>query len=177
MLALVALVLGSACSTVRDARPGTTGPVRSAPQPRAEGFGTTLVRLTSSGATGQPSVREGCAWLAALSDQHRRGLMGVTDLEGHLGMVFRFETDVSGSFYMKGTPLPLSIAWFTADGSFVSAADMEPCLDAGASCPTYAPAGPYRFALEVPKGALPGLGVGPGARLDLAGSCRPEVRA
>jgi len=103
--------------------------------------------------------------------------MGVTDLEGYLGMVFRFDTDATGSFYMKDTPLPLSIAWFASDGTFVSAGDMEPCLEAGATCPTYAPAGPYRFALEVPKGALSGLGIGPGTRLELGGSCRPEARA
>ena len=35
---------------------------------------------------------------------------------------------------------------------------MAPCGDSS-SCPDYAADGPYRYALEVPKGRLPALGV------------------
>ena len=39
--------------------------------------------------------------------------------------------------------MPLSIAFFAADGSFVSATDMEPCLTGPAdACPRYAATGP-----------------------------------
>jgi uncharacterized protein len=71
---------------------------------------------------------------------------------------------------MLDTPLPLSIAFFDAGGQFVSATDMEPC-PGQAGCPTYPAARPYRVAIEVPKGALPGLGIGPGARLVTTPSC------
>lgn len=113
---------------------------------------------------------EGCALLADTSEQHAQGLMHRTDLGGRDGMLFRFPDDVTAAFYMKDTPMPLSIAWFEADGDFVSATDMEPCLGGG-SCPTYAAAGPYRYALEVPQGRLPELGAVPGSRLTVGGPC------
>ena len=47
---------------------------------------------------------------------------------------------------------------------------MEPCIHQ-ASCPTYGAARPYRWALEVPKGALPRLAIGPGTRLVAGGPC------
>jgi uncharacterized membrane protein (UPF0127 family) len=138
---------------------GTPAPV--------DGFGQIGFRVDGS----PVSSTQRCALLADTAEQRSRGLMRRTDLAGHDGMIFRFPADTTGSFWMKDTPLPLSIAWFDSAGAFVSAADMEPCLDRP-SCPTYSAAGPYRFALEVPKGALPALGVGPGSRLLLGGPCR-----
>jgi uncharacterized membrane protein (UPF0127 family) len=131
-----------------------------------EGFGQIGFQIEGSAAS---STRR-CALLAETAEQRSQGLMRRTDLAGHDGMIFRFEADTSGSFWMKDTPLPLSIAWFDAAGRFVSATDMEPCVDLPA-CPTYGAAGPYRYALEVPKGALPALGVGPGSKLVLGGPC------
>ncbi len=116
------------------------------------------------------AAAERCALLADTPEQHQRGLMGRTDLGGKDGMLFRFDTETSTSFYMKDTLIPLSIAWFNSEGVFVSAADMEPCPD-DVGCPTYSAAAPYRYALEVPKGGLPGLGVGPGAQLVVGGAC------
>jgi uncharacterized protein len=110
-----------------------------------------------------------CLWVAETSVQRQRGLMGVTDLGGADGMVFSYEGPASGAFWMRGTPMPLSIAFFAADGSFVSAADMEPCLTgASADCPRYSATGPYTAAIEVPQGRLAELGIGPGSRLELA---------
>jgi uncharacterized membrane protein (UPF0127 family) len=106
------------------------------------------------------------ALLADTPQQHSQGLMNRTDLAGYDGMLFRFSSDTTGAFYMLNTPLPLSIAWFDADGRFVSATDMEPCLDR-TDCPTYSATGPYRYALEVPQGDLPKLDIGPGSRLEL----------
>jgi uncharacterized membrane protein (UPF0127 family) len=95
--------------------------------------------------------------------------MGVTDLGGADGMVFVYEGPASGQFWMRGTPMPLSIAFFAADGSFVSATDMEPCLTGpAAACPRYSAAGPYVAAIEVPQGRLAELGIGAGSRLVLA---------
>jgi len=113
---------------------------------------------------------ERCAFLAETEEQQHRGLMNSTSLEGRDGMLFRFTDDVTTGFIMKETPLPLSIAWFDADGSFVSATDMEPCLGQPA-CQTYAAARPYRYALEVPQGRLPDLGALTGARLAVGGPC------
>jgi uncharacterized protein len=111
-----------------------------------------------------------CLMVAATDEQRQRGLMEVTDLGGYQGMVFVWDHDTEGGFWMRNTPTPLSIAWFDADGAFVSSADMEPCDDSD-DCPTYPAGGPYRFAVEVFQGELEGLGVGPGSRLALGGDC------
>ena len=114
----------------------------------------------------------GCVLTADTGVQHSTGLMGVTDLGRYDGMIFRYDEDVSHGFWMKGTPLPLSIAWFDGSGSFVSATDMTPCVDQADRCPSYPPGGPYRTALEVPQGGLDDLGVGPGSRIEVLNACR-----
>ena len=114
--------------------------------------------------------RSRCALLADTTEQQERGLMGRHDLSGYDGMLFRFSTESTVGFYMRNTPLPLSIAWFASDGRFVSSANMDPCADR-ADCPTFFATAPYRFALEVPRGGLGGLGIGPGAHLTVGGAC------
>lgn len=111
-----------------------------------------------------------CALLAATEEQRTRGMMEVRDLKGYAGMLFRFAGPSQAGFHMRNTPMALSIAWFGADGTFVSAADMAPCEADNPSCPVYSAAGPFRYALEVPFGQLPALGIGPGSKLVL----RPE---
>jgi uncharacterized protein len=97
-------------------------------------------------------------------------MMGKASFDGYDGMVFEFSGDTKTPFYMKGTPLALSIAWFAADGTFIAARDMTPCLEA-VRCPTYAPGPAYRYALEVPRGTLGSLGVGAGSVLELGAAC------
>ncbi len=111
-----------------------------------------------------------CALLAETAEQQARGLMNRTDLSGFDGMLFRFSADTTGTFWMKDTPLPLSIAFFDGAGRFVSAVDMAPCVNQP-TCPTYSAPRPYRYALEVPQGNLPGLGIGSGSRLVINGPC------
>ena len=136
------------------------------------GFGTVSFTVVPAGrpAGEAGAVARRCALLAGTAEQRQRGLMGARSLAGHDGMIFRFESDTSGGFWMKDTPLPLSIAWFSAEGELVGQADMDPCLDQ-LSCPSYGPSRPYRLALEVPRGGLAALGVGPGARLVLGPVC------
>ncbi len=140
---------------------------------RIEGFSEIGVQIQRGGEL--PSTTERCALLAATERQRARGLMEVTDLEGYVGMVFRFSVDSQGGFYMRNTPMPLSIAFFAADGRFVSAVDMAPCEDRP-NCPIYSAAAPYRYALEVPQGKLGELGVGPGSTLVLSGACPDSGR-
>ena len=113
-----------------------------------------------------------CLMVASTDAQRQRGLMQVTDLGGYAGMVFVWDHDTEGAFWMYNTVTPLSIAWFDAEGNFVSSTDMEPCTsDDTNDCPMYPPEGEYRFALEVFQGDLDDLGVGPGSRLALGGPC------
>jgi uncharacterized membrane protein (UPF0127 family) len=136
----------------------------SAERKRVEGFGEIAYRVVGS------EAGQRCALLAETSEQLATGLMGRTNLGGYDGMLFVFPEDTTGSFYMKNTRLPLSIAWFDAAGRFVSSTDMEPCLDR-ADCPLYSATGPYRYALEVPKGGLVPLGIGPGSAISVGGPC------
>jgi uncharacterized membrane protein (UPF0127 family) len=131
-------------------------------------FGEIGFRIENASAAAAAAAR--CALLAETGAQQSLGLMNRTDLAGYDGMLFKFASDTTSSFYMKDTPLPLSIAFFDASGAFVSTADMAPCIHM-ASCPTYGAARPYRWALEVPQGALPRLAIGPGTRLVAAGPC------
>lgn len=112
------------------------------------------------------TARSVCLLHAETDAQRRRGLMEVTDpaLGGCDGMVFTFSRDTDTAFWMRNTPLPLSIAYFDSRGRLVSTADMAPCGD-HAGCPHYPPSNPYRYAVEVPQGRLPEFGIRPGARL------------
>ena len=102
--------------------------------------------------------------IADTSQARQRGLMGVTDfaaLGGYAAMVFVFEGDTSGAFWMRDTPLPLRITFITAGGSVVSGTDMVPCLAPTPSddCERYHPDGPYRFAVEHPIGPAFDIGL------------------
>jgi len=140
----------------------------SANRTRLAGFGETKIKVEHAG-----SFLEWCLLLAANDAQRARGLMQVTDpkLGGYDGMLFHYHDDVSENFWMRNTPMPLSIAYVSAGGTIVSTADMAPCADR-ADCPDYPPAGPYRFSIEVPQGRLPALGIVEGATIsDLEAPC------
>jgi uncharacterized membrane protein (UPF0127 family) len=108
-----------------------------------------------------------CVLVADTPEERARGLMEVTDLGHHDGMAFVFQEDTDAGFWMRNTPMPLTVAWFTADGTFVSSADMDPCSDTP-GCHSYEPAGRYRLAVEVPRGEL---AFGPGSNARLSGAC------
>jgi uncharacterized membrane protein (UPF0127 family) len=114
-----------------------------------------------------------CALLADTPQQREQGLMHVTDatLGNHDGMLFLFQDIQTGAFWMKDTILALSIAYFGPDGRVASTTDMEPCLGRGNNCPGYPAGGPFKYALEVPKGGLGRLGIGSGAHISVGSAC------
>jgi hypothetical protein len=132
------------------------------PRTPVPGFGEVSFRVASG-----PEL---CALLAQTSAQQARGLMARTDLAGHVGMLFVFPSDTKQTFYMRNTPMPLSIAWFDGAGRLVSTTDMAPCPDRP-NCKTYSAARAYRYALEVPQGGLGGIGVGSGSAISVGGGC------
>jgi uncharacterized membrane protein (UPF0127 family) len=141
----------------------TTVPTADAGQ-QPEGFTTIQALITEP----DGEVCEVCLWLADDSTERGRGLMGVTDLGDAVGMAFRFDEPTAGSFYMFQTPTPLSIAWFSPDGSHVGSADMDPCLDTPAGeCPLYSPGAEYDLAIEVFEGGLEPLGLVEGSSVEL----------
>jgi uncharacterized membrane protein (UPF0127 family) len=165
VVALLAVGFGACIAKGAD---NPKDPVLS--QARLPGFGEVGFRIVPAPNSPDLTPTELCALLAATEAQRARGLMTVTDLEGYPGMIFRYSVDSTGGYYMKNTPMPLSIAWFAADGTFVSSTDMAPCGDRS-DCPIYSASGAYRYALEVPQGQLASLGVGPGSVLQLTGDC------
>jgi uncharacterized protein len=150
--------------------PTTSNPGVPTDEGRPLGFGTIGAIVT----TGSGETCELCLWLADEPDARARGLMGVTDLAGAEGMAFRYAEPRTTAFTMRNTVLPLSIAFFDAEGQFLDAFDMEPCREE--PCPSYPTPTGFSIAVEVPVGALPGLGIGPGATLrTLAEDCDPAA--
>jgi uncharacterized membrane protein (UPF0127 family) len=126
-----------------------------------EGFITTQAVVTKADGT----TCELCLWLADTSEQRALGLMFATDLGPTDGMAFRYPNPHTGRFWMKNTVLPLSIAFFAPDGSFMGEFDMEPCTTD--SCPRYATPRDFLVAVEVAQGDLDAAGLVTGSRLEL----------
>jgi uncharacterized protein len=98
--------------------------------------------------------------VAATAAERRLGLMHRTEVPAGTGMVFLFPEDTVGGFWMRNTLVPLSIAFVGEDGRVVSVHEMVPCR--ADPCRLYRPTGPYRYAVELPAGAFPAAGIGPG---------------
>ena len=138
------------------------------------GYGEASVTIVS----GKGKVCEECVLTAFTSEQRQRGLTRITDptLGGYSGMLFEFPIEVRGSFWMRNTPIPLSVAFFDEDGRLVSTVDMEPCGDSD-KCPRYSSKGDFKFALEVPQGTLPDIGVEGDAHLRIDSRRCPPPKA
>jgi uncharacterized membrane protein (UPF0127 family) len=101
--------------------------------------------------------------IADTDAERQRGLMGRTSLAEDAGMVFLFPGETAGGFWMKNTLIPLSIAFYDADGRIVRILDMEPCRRE--PCRIYDPGVAYVGALEVNQGAFRRWNVSEGDRL------------
>ncbi|MFA5520148.1 MAG: DUF192 domain-containing protein [Castellaniella sp.] len=106
----------------------------------------------------------GHALLAELADTEALrsyGLMNRRYLPPDHGMLFVFQTPGRPCFWMKNTPLPLSIAFISPSGHIVNIEDMSPnTLDA------HCAAGRIRYALEMNQGWFAQHGIRAGARVD-----------
>ena len=77
--------------------------------------------------------------IAESSEEQRQGLMGVESLGDDRGMAFVYDDPTTGSFWMKDTLIPLSIAF--VDGErIVAIEEMTPCETD--PCPTWDRAAP-----------------------------------
>ena len=101
--------------------------------------------------------------IAEADELRSRGLMGRTRLDEDAGMAFLWPDDTETAFHMRDTLIPLTVAFFAADGRILRTIDMVPCtVD---PCARYDPGTRYRGALEVKAGALERAGVREGDRL------------
>ncbi|MBM4015285.1 MAG: DUF192 domain-containing protein [Planctomycetes bacterium] len=82
----------------------------------------------------------------------RQGLMGRQSLPADHGMLFAYPSPRILGFWMRNTPLPLSIAFIEelpdGTGRIVNLHDMEPFVES----PPYASDKPVRLALEMEQG-------------------------
>jgi hypothetical protein len=99
--------------------------------------------------------------------ERARGLMLRRALPDNAGMVFLYPEPTEGSFWMKNTLIPLSIAFFDDEGTILRILDMEPCRED--PCPLYTPGVAFTGALEVNRGAFARLGVLEGDQIELLG--------
>ncbi|MEM6431907.1 MAG: DUF192 domain-containing protein [Deinococcota bacterium] len=111
--------------------------------------------------------------VASTSAERQRGLMFRTSMPEDSGMIFVFEGDRTGGFWMYNTFLPLSIAYIDAGGIIVTLRDMQPCAgrtqtECSQEAAAYLPTAPYRYALEVNQGYFATRGIEVGDRVSFS---------
>jgi uncharacterized protein len=94
------------------------------------------------------------------------GLMDRPRLERDAGMVFLFDHPANGSFWMKNTLIPLSIAFWDTSGRILKILDMTPCR--ADPCRLYSPGAAYVGAVEANRGWFGAHGVRRGDRVVLS---------
>jgi uncharacterized membrane protein (UPF0127 family) len=99
--------------------------------------------------------------VAATPRERERGLMGRKQLATNGGMLFKFEEAAPHCFWMRNTPLPLSIAFIDEQGRIANLADMQPHSDDLHCARTN-----VRYALEVAQGGFAQRGITAGAQVD-----------
>jgi uncharacterized protein len=97
--------------------------------------------------------------------ERQTGLMGRESLPPYDGMAFVWEEPLVTTFWMKDTLIPLSIAFWDANGRIISILEMDPCTED--PCPSYGPGEPFVGAVEVARGTFERLGVAVGDRVGL----------
>lgn len=168
-LALALTLLLAACGGADDGASGdrASDDVLSA-FAAANGLGglpATTVRIDAAGSGAERLLVD--ALVADTRAARSRGLQGVADVPGGVGMLFVFPEPAGPAgrpgFWMLDTLVPLDIAFAAADGVIVGTATMTPCT--ARPCPTTHPGVDYEVALEVAEGVLDAAGVRVGDRL------------
>lgn len=95
-------------------------------------------------------------------DEQQRGLMGRKDLGEDDGMVFVYPAPQQMSFWMRNTPTPLDIGFFTADGVLGEVYPMYPFDET----PVRSVGQDYTLALETNQGWFAKNGLKSGAKID-----------
>ena len=95
--------------------------------------------------------------IADSGGERARGLMDRASLPEDAGMLFVYDGETSGGYWMKDTLIPLSIAFMDGSGRILRILDMEPCQ--ADPCAVYDPGVEYRSALEVNRGAFARAGI------------------
>lgn len=127
-------------------------------------FVALLLALAGSAAADMPRAELSAGFhrieaeVAATPADRAQGLMHRRSLGVNRGMVFVFPVTATHCFWMKNTPLPLSIAFLDEKGVIVSIDEMAPETEDN-HCPTR----PARFALEMSAGWFKAKGLKAGS--------------
>lgn len=121
---------------------------QTGPQPRLE---------TLTLGAGMHNIR---AEVARTPSQQQAGLMFRNEMGPSEGMLFAFDGLETRCFWMRNTPLPLTIAFIADDGTIVNLADMKPQSD-----DSHCSKQPVRYTLEMHQGWFAKRGIKPGSRL------------
>ncbi|MBI5436361.1 MAG: DUF192 domain-containing protein [Nitrosomonadales bacterium] len=100
------------------------------------------------------------AELADTPQSRERGLMQRDHLCADCGMLFVFAEAGRYNFWMKDTPLPLSIAFIAANGAIINIAEMRPN-----TTELHRANGEALYALEMNSGWFARNGIKPGDRV------------
>jgi len=98
--------------------------------------------------------------VAADAASRTQGLMNRPALEPNHGMLFIFQEPGRHCFWMRHTPLPLTIAFLDANGIITHLADMQPHTET-----SHCPPVPVQHALEMEQGWFKRRGLKPGSQL------------
>jgi uncharacterized protein len=104
--------------------------------------------------------------IAKTESERELGLMSVTKLPAHTGMVFVFDEDAPIEFWMKDTLVPLDMVFVAADGTVRSVAANVPVVPTDtADDKIPRRSGSAKFVIELPAGEAKLDGIVPGAPL------------
>lgn len=158
------LIAGPARPTARRARIiaaiwlSVFSAIASAPSWPADDDGQPQLKLPRAKLTAGMHLID--AQIASNVNTRAKGLMHRKELPGNEGMLFVFERSDQHCFWMRNTPLPLSIAFIADDGEIVNLADMAPFSE-----DSHCPARPVRYALEMAQGWFGKKGVKAGSKI------------
>lgn len=101
------------------------------------------------------------ARIARSEEDRAQGLMECTSLADGEGMLFVHDAPLEACFWMKNTPMDLSIAFVDDDGRILNVAEMDAQSLDGARAE-----GPCRFVLEMCAGWFHARGIAAGSVLE-----------
>ena len=129
--------------------------------------GSTNYQEISEVAIVQMGEQEFTVKVARSNEERRLGLMHLTQLPKDRGMLFVFESDVTGGFWMKNTLIPLDIIYINASDEIVDIwEDAQPCPKVGECIPD-SPSSPYRRVVEINAGLTEEFGIEVGDRVEI----------
>jgi len=166
-LALVLALCGCASSHAQSSRQASRAaeqasatPVQRAPAVQ-QGIAGNLPAAVFTSAAGQQATLY--VEIADTEPARNLGLMNRPSMPDDHGMAFLWSTDVTESFWMKDTLIPLSIAFIDANGAIVDIQEMQ-----AESLDTHTPAAPYQVAIEANASWYARNGIQVGDSVDLA---------